>query len=58
MFTDWVDNFLLLVEETYGDEELPFKTPTCDELRQKFEAGLSEPEALAELAGEWVEVAD
>ena len=56
MFSEWVHNFSLLVEDMYGDEELPFEPPTYDELRQKFEAGLSEQGALTELAGEWVEV--
>lgn len=52
MFSEWVHNFSLLVEDMYGDAELPFEPPTYDELRQKFEAGLSEQEALTELAGE------
>ncbi len=55
MFTEWVHNFGLLIEDTYGESELPFASPTYNDLRQKFEAGFSEREALTQFAGEWVE---
>jgi hypothetical protein len=53
MFKDWKDNLALLIEDTYGDPETPFAV-TYDELRQMYEAGLSEAEALARLAGELI----
>ncbi len=58
MFTEWMENLHRLVEDTYGDAEWPFDPLTNDDLRQKFEAGLSEQEALTQLAGEWSETDD
>jgi hypothetical protein len=52
MFMDWMRNFKLVVRDTYGTNEVPFRTPTNDELRQRYEAGLDPEDALWDIAGE------
>ena len=52
MFTDWMRNFKTVVRDTYGTQQVPFRAPTYDELRQKYEAGLDPEDALWDLAAE------
>lgn len=52
MFTDWMRNFKTVVRDTYGTNEVPFRTPTNDELRQRYEAGLEPEDALWDIAAE------
>lgn len=58
MFDLWYRNFKLLVRDTYGVGERPFRWLTISDLRPIYEAGKSEEEAIAELAGEQIEVSD
>ncbi len=44
MFEQWLENLKMLI----GEDD---KLPPLDELRRLFERGLSEEEALSELAG-------
>ena len=52
MFTDWMQNFKTVVRDTYGMEQVPFRAPTYDELRQRYEAGLEPEDALWDIAAE------
>ncbi len=52
MFTDWMKNFKMIVRDTYGTEQVPFRVPTNDELRQRYEAGMEPEDALWDIAAE------
>lgn len=54
MFTDWMRNFKLVVRDTYGTNEVPFRTPAYDELRRRYEAGLDPEDAVWDIAAETV----
>ena len=56
MFPVWLENFEQIVRDTYGTEDVPFRSPTQDELRQRYEAGLEPEEALEEIAAEIIPV--
>ena len=52
MFTDWMRNFKTVVRDTYGTQQVPFRAPTYEELRQRYEAGLDPEDALWDMAAE------
>ncbi len=58
MFDQWYRNFKLLVRDTYGVGERPFRWLSISDLRPMYEAGKSEKEAIAEFAGQWFESGD